>query len=154
MKIEKISDAILNKIREKIGNDFKFYKGFLPEQKYRERINNPFLTEKRVPFILLRAERIKHTLEQKKVFFTLSIVTEEPSIENGYSKILEITMKIMELLENHHFSDKEYRIALEDEISAYMDGDYTGGDYWGYSINFSANLPSAKKGSIIEDLNL
>lgn len=155
--IGRIESNILSELKNLLGDKYSYFRGYLPEKKYKDKIegNDEF---KEIPFILIRAGKIATQKESKsysrKINFIIRIVIENKKIEEGYLEILEITNKIIEFLETNHFKVAGYDIDLNEKIIANISQDSTGGDYWGYDIDFVVNTGSTILGSLLKERGL
>ena len=141
--IGRIENNILSDLKNLLGDKYNYYRGYIPERKYKE-----------IPFILIRAGKIGTLKEgisyNKKINFIVRVAIENEKLEAGYLEILEITDKIINFLEENHFKAKGYDIDLNEKIVANSNQEITAGDYWGYDIEFVVNTNSTTPGSILK----
>lgn len=155
--IGRMEKNILTELKNLLGNKYNYYRGYIPEKKYKDKIegNDKY---KELPFILIRAGRITTAKEggiyTKKISFIVRVAIENKILEEGYLEILEITDKIINFLENNHFKTKGYDMDLNEKIIANSNLEVTAGDYWGYDIEFTLNTDSTIFGSLLKTRGL
>lgn len=151
--IGRIENNILLELKALLGDEYNYYRGYIPEKKYKDKIegNDKY---KELPFILIRAGKIATIKEvtgyNKKINFIVRVAIENKNLEEGYLEILEVTDKIITFLEENHFKTKGYDIDLNERIVANSNQEVTAGDYWGYDIEFVVNTDSTTPGSLLK----
>ena len=138
-KTIKIQKAILEYLEEKLEDkDLKFFEMFLPKVSGMKKKGE---NDSNYPFLLIRPGDTKKNGIYRQRTFEIIIGLEEENDQVAQERLFDLAEKTIEIIEKNSVVPGKFAID-PGTIDGLFKPEICGGDFWGYTITFNAEIPS------------